>query len=206
MDIKRGLLAITDEVLGDVQKEARAIILASETEAKETLKVAKEQADKNYKAIIDDAKVKANDEARKIVSVTEVEMRNGRLQTKERLVDAAFSKARVKLKDYVETEQYHYYLLNLIRDVAKEIGQESLKVQVNAKDKVWLTPEILRNLSKKIQIELQFSQQEGDFLGGCKIQTVDGKITYNSTIEDRLEDFKPSLRVEVAKILFGKEV
>ena len=51
MSIKDGLLAITNEVLGDVQKEAEAIILAAENEAKETLKAAKEQADKNYQTI-----------------------------------------------------------------------------------------------------------------------------------------------------------
>ena len=59
MSIKDGLSAITNEVLGDVQKEAEAIILAAEKEAKETLKAAKEQADKNYQAIINEAKVKA---------------------------------------------------------------------------------------------------------------------------------------------------
>ena len=59
MSIKDGLLAITNEVLGDVQKEAEAIILAAENDATENLKTAKEQADKNYQAIIDEAKVKS---------------------------------------------------------------------------------------------------------------------------------------------------
>ena len=37
MSVKDGLLAITNEVLEEVQKEAQAIILAAENEAKKTL-------------------------------------------------------------------------------------------------------------------------------------------------------------------------
>ena len=48
MTVKDGVSAIASEVLGDVQKEAEAIILAAENEAKETLRAAKEQADQNY--------------------------------------------------------------------------------------------------------------------------------------------------------------
>jgi V/A-type H+-transporting ATPase subunit E len=205
VSIKDGLSAITSEVLEDVQKEAEAIILAAENEAKETLKAAKEQADQNYQAIITQAKTKAEAERRKITSVTEVEMRNRLLQAKEDLVDVAFEKALVKLQDFVKTEEYHEHLLKLIEEVAKRIASKNLLVQVNAEDKTWLTQDMLNRLSKKLRRELRLSDETGDFIGGCKIQTVDGKITFDSTINNRLQELKSTLRVEVAKILFGKE-
>ena len=65
---------------------------------------------------------------------------------------------------------------------------------------------MLNRLSKKLRRELKLSDKNEDFIGGCKIQTVDGKITYDSTIDNRLQELKPALRVEVAKILFEKEV
>ena len=89
--------------------------------------------------------------------------------------------------------------------MAKRISQKNLVVQVNAKDKTWLTQETLNSLTKKQDLELKLSEKTEDFIGGCKIQTVDGKITYDSTIDNRLQELKPALRVEVAKILFGKE-
>jgi V/A-type H+-transporting ATPase subunit E len=205
VSIKYGLSAITSEVLEDVQKEAEAIILAAENEAKKTLKAAKEQADQNYQTIINQAKTHAENERRKITSVTEVEMRNRLLQTKEELVNTAFEKALIKLEGFVTTEKYHEYLLKLIEEVAERIGQKNLVVQVNAKDKAWLTQDILNLLSKKLHCELKLSDQTEDCFGGCKIQTVDGKITYDSTIDNRLQELKPALRVEVANILFGKE-
>lgn len=205
MSIKYGLSAITSEVLEDVQKEAEAIILAAENEAKKTLKAGKEQADQNYQTIINQAKTQAENERRKITSVTEVEMRNRLLQTKEELVNTALEKALIKLEGFVTTEKYHEYLLKLIEEVAERIDQKNLVVQVNSKDKAWLTRDILNLLSKKLHCELKLSEQTEDYIGGCKILTVDDKITYDSTIDNRLQELKPALRVEVAKILFGKE-
>lgn len=206
MSIKDGLLAITNEVLEDVQKEAQAIILAAENEAKETLKSAKEQADQNYQTIITQAKTESEGERRKIASVTEVEIRNRLLQTKEELVDAAFEKTLAKLEKFTITKQYHDYLLGLIEQVAKQIDRKNLIAQVNAKDKTWLSQATLNRLSNKLNCELTLSDKTEEFIGGCKIQTEDGKITYDSTIDYRLQELKPALRVEVAKILFGKEV
>ena len=51
------------------------------------------------------------------------------------LVDIAFEKALVRLNEFVASDEYHRYLLKLIREVAKELGQKSLVIQVNAKTK-----------------------------------------------------------------------
>lgn len=204
MSIKNGIAAISSEVLGDVQKEAEATILEAENQAKETLKSAKHEADQKYREILSQAKLKAEAERRKIASVTEVDMRNRQLQTKEDLVDVAFEKALAKLREFVETPEYQKYLLDVVAEVAKKIGQKDLVVQVNAKDAAWLTQGELAPIAKKLHAELKLEKATEQFIGGCIIQTADGKIIYNSTIDSRLEELKPALRVEVAKILFGE--
>jgi len=205
LSIKDGLLAITNEVLEDVQKEAQAIVLKAETEAKQILNTAKEQADQNYQTIITQAKGKAENERRKIASVTEVEIRNRLLQTKEELVDAAFEKTLTKLEEFTTTKEYNDYLLNLIEQAVKRINSKNLLMQVNAKDKTLLKQTTLNALSKKLNCKLTFSGKTEKFIGGCKIETEDGKITCDNTIDNRLRELKPVLRVEVAKILFEEE-
>ena len=202
MDVKNGLVAIAGEVLGDVQKEAEAIILNAKEEAKKSLQMAKEQADQNYQSLVSGAKVKSEAERKRIASLTEVEIRNRLLQTKEELVDATFEQALLQLKDFVDTERYQTYLIRLIKEAAKKIGSKNLVIQVNAKDKAWLTEENLKGLSKKLQLNLKLSNQTQECIGGCRIQTEDGKVTYDSTIDNRLQELKPTLRTEVAKILF----
>ena len=204
MSVKNGIAAISSEVLGDVQKEAEATILEAENQARETLKSAKHEADQKYREILSQAKLKAEAERRKIASVTEVEMRNRQLQTKEDLVDVAFEKALAKLREFVEKPEYQKYLLDLVAEVAKKIGQKDLVVQVNAKDAAWLSQEELAPIAKQLNAELKLAKATEQFIGGCIIQTADGKIIYNSTIDSRVEELKPTLRVEVAKILFGE--
>jgi vacuolar-type H+-ATPase subunit E/Vma4 len=89
--------------------------------------------------------------------------------------------------------------------VAKRIGQKDLVVQVNPKDSALLSEDVLKRLSKKAHVELRLSEKTEDCVGGCIIQTADGKMIYNNTIDNRLEELKPTLRVEVAKILFKED-
>jgi len=204
MDVKDGLVAIASEVLGDVQKEVEALILAAEQEAKKTLKEAKAQADQDYLTIVGQAKVKAEAEQRRIDSLTEVEIRNMLLHSKEELVDQAFETALGKLRDFVETPKYHDYLLKLIEQAAQRIDSKNIILQVNTEDKKWLTQEPLQSLSKKLRLDIKLSDENQMCIGGCKIQTEDGKITYDSTIDSRLQELKLTLRAEVARILFGE--
>ncbi len=203
LDVKNGVSAIADEVVGAAQKEAEAVIAEAENNAKETLRRAKEQADQIHQQILSQANVKIESEKRRIASVTEVDIRNSLLQTKEDLVDVAFEKALTKIKDFVASEEYHDYFLKLIEDAAKKLGQKDLVLQVNAKDYEWITKNTLKDLSAKLHLELKLSDKIEDYLGGCKIHTADDKIIFDATLDNKLQELKPFLRVEVAKKLFG---
>ncbi len=205
MSTKTGIAAIAEEVVGDIQKEAEATILAAENQAKEALRQAKEQADQAYLAAITETKEKAEAEKRKIAAVAEVEVRNRLLQAKEELVEEAFEKALVKLRNYVGTEEYRSYLLKLIEDIAEKMQQKALVVMVNAKDKGWLTQDMLKTLSKNKQVELRLIEESQDYIGGCLVQSEDGKLVYDGTVDHRLAELKPELRTKVANTLFGEE-
>jgi V/A-type H+-transporting ATPase subunit E len=204
VSVKSGVTAIANEVIGDIQKEAEAIIASAENEAKETLRVSKEQADKTYHAILVEANHKGEAEKRKIASVTEVELRNQLLQAKEDLVDEAFQKALVRLKEFVETDDYPNYLLKLVEQIAKQMDQKVLVLEVNAKDKAILTPDALKKASQKAKVDFKLSEETPNYIGGCKVQSEDGKIVYDGTLDNRLGELKPALRAQIAKSLFGE--
>jgi len=203
--VKDGLSAIAAEVLEDVRKEAEALILQAESEAKEALRNAKDEADKAYEVTMKDATAKVEAEKRRIQSLTEVEARNSLLQTKDALIDAAFEKANERLEGFTKTEAYHNYLLDFIFEAARKVKSKNLVVYVNASDKSWLEQTSLVDLSKKLGADLKLADETESCVGGCKIQTADGKIIYDNTIENRLMQLKPELRLKTAKILFAQE-
>ena len=206
MSVKDGLSAIAKEVLSEVQKEAEESILTAQADAREALKTAKTKADKDYQKFIDQAMAKAEAEKRRVASLTEVETRNRLLQEKDALVEAAFEKALVKLREFTTTEDYRTLLFNLIRQASSKLNQESLLIQVNSRDKTWLTPKELVPLSDELNCKLIVSGEEGNFLGGLKAQTANGKVTFDSTLDTKFEELKPQLRLELARILFGEEM
>jgi len=203
LDAKNGVSAIADEVVGAAQKEAEAVISTAENVSKETLHRAKDQAGKIRQETLNQVNVRIESEKRKIASVTEVDIRNSLLQTKEDLVDVAFEKALVKIKDFVSTEEYHDYFLKLVKDAAKNLGQKNLVLHVNAKDYDWIQQITLKDLSAKLHLDLKLSDKTEDYIGGCKIRTADDKIIFDATLDNKLQELKPFLRVEVAKKLFG---
>ena len=204
-NIKQGLSAIANEVLKDVGSEAETIIQQAESQAKDTLGKAKEDADQTYKTIVEEAAAKTLAETRSIDSQAEVEVRNMLLQTKEELVDEAFTKALGKLQDLTKTEAYHQRLLDLIQEAAEKMTAKNLFVQLNAADQAWLTQDKLNQLSERLQIDLKIMKKPENFLGGCKVQTPAGDVIYDNTFESRMEQFRPELRLKVAKAMFAEE-
>ena len=202
MNVKDGLVAIASDVLEDVQKEAEALIIDAENEAKKNLQISKEQADHNYLSIVNESQVEVEAERKRINSLTEVEIRNILLQTKEKIVDKAFQKAIEKLEDFAETDEYYTFLTKQIKKAASKLSSKDFFIQVNYKDKKWLASGNLESLSKKLDILLVLLDQTDNFIGGCKIQTKDGSITYDGTIDNRLAELKISLRGEIANLLF----
>jgi len=201
-NIKDGLSAIAKEVLQDVDKEAATLIQEAVVQAKETLRLAKETADQTYGSIMDEAAVQTQAERHQIYSVTNVEVRNRLLQTKEALVEEAFKKASVKLQELIGTEGYHENLLHLIEEAVQKMNAESLVLRLNVADKAWLTKEKLGQLSKKLQVNLEVANEDEKCLGGCKVQTRMGDITYDNTLDARLGQCKSELRSKVASIIF----
>lgn len=203
MDVKNSVSAIATEVIGVAEKEAEIILSEAENEAKETLLIATEKADQIHKEILNHVNVKIASEKRKIASVTEVDLRNNLLHVKADSVDAAFQKSLDRLKTFAASEKYPNYFLKVIAEAAKKLGQKSLILQVNAKDHEWLTQHALATLAAKLQLDLKLSDKIENYIGGCRIHTVDDKIVFDATLDSKLQDLKPSLRVEVAKKLFG---
>ncbi len=203
--IKEGLTAIANEILEDVRTEAEAAILEAEKNGKDILLKAKDEADRQYATITNQAKSQAEAERRKFESLTEVETRNRLLQKKEELVNTAFDESLKQMSAFVETKAYLDYLLDLIRETASKLDSKNLILHLNARDREKLKKKDLAKLSEALGVNLEIDQTGENFLGGCRVQTSDKRILYDNTIESRLQQFKPSLRIETAKILFGKE-
>jgi vacuolar-type H+-ATPase subunit E/Vma4 len=203
--VREGLVAIANEVLEDLKKESEMLICESQSAAKEKLEKAKEEANSVYNKVIEAVKEKIVADQRKAKAMTEVEIRNQFLQVKESLVEGIFEGAKEELRQFVMTSEYYPHLLELIQEGARKISAKSVVVFVNLRDKEWLLEGNLERLSKRIRVSLVLSDEVKVYIGGCRVQSSDGKRGFDNTLDARLELAKESVRGEVAKILFELE-
>jgi V/A-type H+-transporting ATPase subunit E len=202
---KTGLSAIAHEVFDDVAKEAEVLILKAHEEAKASLQSAKREADRNYQNAVDAAKSRSEAEAKRIASVTDMETRNQLLAAKEELVNDAFRRAQEQIDAFVKTDRYHPYLLDSIRQASERMSIKNLTVKVNAADRAWLAQNSQKLSVGKQGVVFELSDETISCIGGYIIQTKDGSVSYDGTIDNRLSELRPSLRTEAAKILFREE-
>ena len=90
-----------------------------------------------------------------------------------------------------------------IEQAVKEFGSNQPVVYLNLKDLKLIKNKKFNQLAKKLRIN--FAAETLNNLGGFIIETPDGKLSHNSTFENRLLAIKSDLRNEIAKILFQME-
>jgi V/A-type H+-transporting ATPase subunit E len=56
----------------------------------------------------------------------------------------------------------------------------------------------------KVQ-QAKVSEQHIDVLGGIRIKSADGTMTYDNTLDSRIEGLKPLIRKNIAQMLRGVE-
>jgi V/A-type H+-transporting ATPase subunit E len=189
-------------VFDDVQKEAEALILKAHEEAKTSLQAAKREADRSYQNAVEAAKSRSEAEVKRIASVTDMEARNQLLAAKEELVNDAFKRAQEQIDAFVKTDRYHQYLLDSITQASERMGVKNLTVKVNAADRAWIAQNNQDQRATKQGGMFELSDETISCIGGYIIQTKDGSVSYDGTIDNRLSGLRPSLRTEAAKILF----
>ena len=166
------------------------------------LENSKELADQAYLSIIKKAEVTEQAEEKRIASLGDIEVRNKLLQTKDELVDKAIQIAIEKLESFTKTDQYYNFLQKQIERAALGMNSKKLSIQINGKDKMWLSNKKLQELSQKFGVELTITEKSPEFIGGCKIKTPDNNITYDGTIDNRIAELRLTLRSQIANMLF----
>ena len=203
--IKRGLTSIANEILEDVKNESVTVIRDAEKKAEKILRDAKIEAEQSRARLLAETKEKCGSEKKKTESLTALEIKNKRLQVKEEYINAVFDKALARLKQFVESENYPDFLLDFIEEAVKKIESDKLVVYVNSKDREWLANGKIDELSEKLNVNLTLANETESCLGGCIVKTPDGNLLHDNTFEKRLQSLKPTLRLEIAKILFERE-
>jgi V/A-type H+-transporting ATPase subunit E len=192
-----------------VQKEAELIsqIDSAYQESLDNLESSRGKLEAERTRIVEAARKQAENLRRQIIGSARLAARNQELLTIENAVNKAFEEAKKKLQASSSTDSYKELLKHMVEESISAVGgPNSVIIECNKND-VALVRKVVSELqdSGKVPQAARVSDQYIDVLGGIRIKSSDGTMTYDNTLDSRIERLKPLIRKNIAQMLRGVE-
>ena len=181
-----------DKILKKTEKEILLDLKNSGSDSKQTLDDSLPKLEQEYDKIISDGKKEADKIDKQIVGSADLDVRNKQLLLLEEGVDKVFSKALDQIANTDRSGDYSNLIKTLLDEATKILGTTEVTVFTNTKDKG-----VVKSILSKYS-GAKLSSETIDCLGGIKIKSKDGTMTFDNTIDARIERFKPLIRKEIA--------
>lgn len=206
MSSSSALEHMIDKVL--VQKEAELIsqIDSAYQESLDNLESSRSKLEAERTRIVEAARKQSENLKRQIIGSARLASRNQELLTIENAVNKAFEEAKKKLQASSGTESYKNLLKQMVEESISAVGgSNAVIIESNKNDAEIVRKAVseLRDTGKVQQAEV--SDQHIDVLGGIRIKSSGGTMTYDNTLDSRIERLKPLIRKNIAQMLRGVE-
>jgi V/A-type H+-transporting ATPase subunit E len=187
------------------QKETELIsqIDSAYQESLKSIEGSKSKLEGERTRIVESAKKQAENLKRQVVGSSRLAARNQELVMIENAVNSAFEQARKKLASSNNKESYRALMAAIIEDSVSSVGSGEVTVECNKAD-AELVAKIVADLEKKgTRVKVSVSDQPIDVIGGIRVKSADGSMSYDNTIDSRIERLKPLIRKNIAQMLRG---
>lgn len=181
-----------DKILNQTQKEIESSIDSALTDSRQTLENAIPKLEQEYDKIIGDGKKEADKIEKQIIGSADIEARNKQLLALEDSVNKVFTEALGQITNNDRSSDYANLIKSLLDESIQILGTADVIVSTNSKDR-----DVVQSaLSGFPGSEL--SPDAIECIGGLVIKSKDGAMTFDNTLDARIERLKPLIRKDIA--------
>lgn len=181
-----------DKILSQTESNILSSLDSGLEESRQKLDNSTKILEQEYDQIISNGRKEADKIEKQIVGSSDLEARNKQLTTVEESIDKVFTKAIGEIANADRSGDYSNLIKSLLDESTKNLGTTEVVVFTNSKDK-----DIVQStLSQYPGAEL--SPETIDCLGGVKAKSKDGAMTFDNTIDAKIERLKPLIRKDIA--------
>lgn len=181
-----------EKILKQTEIENLSSLKKSFEESLKILTKSQSSLEQEYDRIIDEGKKEAEKIEKQIIGSSDLESRNKQILLVEDSVQKVFEKAIEKIDSATHDNNYSKLMESLLEESTNALGTTQVTVFTNSKDK-----QIIQSLLSKFS-GAELSNDTIDCLGGVEVKSKDGSMTFNNTIDARIERMKPLIRKEIA--------
>ena len=181
-----------DKILLQTEKEIESGIDSALSDSHQTLDDAIPKLEQEYDKIIADGKKEADKIEKQIIGSADIEARNKQLLALEESVDKVFVKALDEIASTDRSGDYTNLIKSLLDESTKILGTTEVLVSTNSKD---------RDVVQSALSGFPGSELSSDTIqciGGVIIKSKDGAMTFDNTLDARIERLKPLIRKDIA--------
>ena len=181
-----------DKILKSTEIDVLSNIKSGLEDTRQNLDDAVPKLESEYDKIISDGKKEADKIEKQITGSSDIEARNKQLILLEEAVDKVFLTALDQIANTDRTTDYSNFIKTLIDNAIQVLGTSEISIMTNTKDR----DVVQSTISQFSGVDL--SSETISCLGGIKVKSKDGAMTFDNTIDARIDRLKPLIRKEIA--------
>lgn len=185
-----------DKILTKTQNNILSEIQSALTDSQQNLDDFVPKLESEFDKIIADGKKEAEKIEKQIVGGADIEARNKQLMALEESVEKVFSKALEQIANADRSGDYSNLIKTLLTESTQVLGTSEITVLTNTKDK-----DVVQSVLSQFPGS-ELSSETIDCLGGIIAKSKDGAMTFDNTINARINRLKPLIRKGIA-VKFG---
>ena len=193
MSSNSGLESTIDQVLERNSSEFSQSLKNSLTDAQKILSDSLPMLEEEYEKIISDGKKEADKIEKQIVGSADLQARNKSLIIVQESADKVLEKAKEKISNMDRNSEYSTLITKLLTEATSALNTSDIIVFTNSKDK-----DVVQSAVSNIS-GAELSNDAIDCMGGVKVTSKDGSMSFDNTIDARIELLKPLIRKEIAE-------
>jgi V/A-type H+-transporting ATPase subunit E len=192
---------LTSKIIKDAEVKKIEILNEASIKADEIVKKKIEEANKKASSILEKAEIESKTIKERIISKTDLEVRNKKLLAKQQVIEKVFEEAKKRLKS-MDSNEFDKFVKSSIMSLNID-GDEEIIINVSDREK--LPDKFLVELNKLLIAngklgKLKFNVKTHEIDGGFIISK--NGIEINNSFEELVNSLKYELEYEVGKILF----
>jgi V/A-type H+-transporting ATPase subunit E len=195
--------ALERAILNEANADVEQIKQGAKAKADAIWQRAREQAERERKAVLAKAKQETERVRSQFVATSQLKARTVELGHREKLLEDVFKAARDKIPSLQKEKNYEEIVTQLLREGISQLNVNQAKVRADRQTQKILEQSVIAKISKGLKAEITVDEplEEGT---GLIVEAAEGRLRYNNTFENRLDQIQNELRSPVYRILMGE--
>ena len=193
-----------NKVISQAEADFITQIDSSFQEALKNLAASRTKLEAEYNRILEGARKQGDNLKRQIVGSSRLSARNRQLVLIESAVNDTFEKAKKILASSNKENSYRLIMRKILKDSVTMIDSDQVIVECNKNDIELVEKAISDSFNDNNKIKINMSDHPLNAIGGIKVTSADGSMTFDNTLDSRIERLKPLIRKNIAQMLRGE--